>query len=140
MISDQFSIADIPAAEFEFTFARSGGPGGQNVNKVNSKALLRFAVATSPSLPEDIRARFLSKFGSRLTIAGEIVITSQKHRDQSQNISACLDRLAEMIESVAAAPIPRRKTKPSRASVQKRLETKHKDSARKKQRQIISDD
>src|SRR5690242_13852589 len=72
----------IPHQEFEFSFARSGGPGGQNVNKVNSKALLRWPVHNSPSLPADVRHRFLTRYRSRLTTEGEIILSSQRYRDQ----------------------------------------------------------
>jgi ribosome-associated protein len=133
MPSDPPSI-DIPIEEFEFTYARSGGPGGQNVNKVNSKAILRWSVTTSPSLPEAVRQRFLQKFSSRLTIEGELIITSQKYRDQARNVEDCMTKLQEMIASVAAAPIIRRKTKPTRASVERRVDSKKKTSAKKSQR------
>ncbi len=139
MLSNYFSI-DIPAEEFEFTYARSGGPGGQNVNKVNSKALLRWAVASSPSLPEGVRARFCQKFASRLTVDGEVIITSQRYRDQSRNVDDCLAKLQEMIASVATPPVLRRKTRPSRASVERRVETKRKTSAKKVQRRAPLND
>ncbi len=76
------SRISIPHEEFEFSFARSGGPGGQNVNKVNSKALLRWPVVTSAALPPDVRARFLARYRSRLTVEGEVIVTSQRYRDQ----------------------------------------------------------
>src|SRR2546429_8109183 len=71
----------IPDAELRLSFARSSGPGGQNVNKVSSKAILHFDVRNSPSLPPDVRARFLSQYASRITTAGEIVIHSEEYRD-----------------------------------------------------------
>src|SRR5579872_5377604 len=75
----------LPLSELQWDFARSGGPGGQNVNKVNSKALLRWNPVTSPSLPEPVRARLLKAIGSRLTGEGELLITSQETRDQARN-------------------------------------------------------
>ncbi len=124
----------IPTDEFEFSFARSGGPGGQNVNKVSSKAVMRWAVATSPNLPEDVRQRFMAKYNSRLTGDGELVLTSQRYRDQSGNIEDCLEKLREMLAAVAERPIPRRPTKPSRAAKLRRVEAKRDNSAKKEQR------
>lgn len=125
----------IPREEFEFTFARSSGPGGQNVNKVNSKALLRWPVSVSPSLPDEVRTRFLEQFRSRLTEAGEVLVSSQRYRDQARNVDDCLEKLREMILSAAQRPKARRPTKPSRASQRRRLETKRQLSKKKSQRQ-----
>ncbi|MBL9084469.1 MAG: aminoacyl-tRNA hydrolase [Planctomycetales bacterium] len=124
----------IPPAELEFTYARSSGPGGQNVNKVNSKAVLRWQATTSPSLPEAVRTRFLAKYGSRLTVDGELLITSERYRDQPRNIDDCLEKLREMLLSVAVAPKKRKKTKPSRASKERRLDSKKRDSTKKQNR------
>jgi ribosome-associated protein len=124
----------IPPAEFEFTYARSSGPGGQNVNKVNSKAVLRWQATKSPSLPEAVRTRFLAKYGSRLTGDGELLITSERYRDQPRNIDDCLEKLREMLLSVAVAPKKRKKTKPSRASKERRLDSKKRDSTKKQNR------
>ena len=91
----------IPADELHFTFVRSAGPGGQNVNKVNTKAVLRWAVTTSPSLSDSVRARFLAHYGSRLTNDGELIINSQQYRDQSRDRADCLQRLQTMLAAVA---------------------------------------
>lgn len=124
----------IPDNEFEFTFARSSGPGGQNVNKVNSKAVLRWSPTASPSLPDDVRQRFLSRYASRLTTAGELILTSQMSRDQNRNVEDCLARLKEMLLAVTRKPVARRPTKPSRGSHRRRLEAKRIQSAKKRHR------
>ena len=117
-------VLRIPRAELAFTFARSSGAGGQNVNKVNSKAVLRWDVAKSPSLPRGVRGRFLARFGSRVTREGELVLASDEHRDQARNIEACLKRLTEMLREVEHPPKPRRPTRPSAAQKRRRLADK----------------
>lgn len=114
----------IPAAELRLSFARSGGPGGQNVNKVSSKAVLHFDVQNSPSLPPDVRGRFLTQFASRITTAGEVVIHSDEHRDQPKNIKAGLEKLRQMILAVLKPPKKRRATKPTKGSKRRRLNDK----------------
>jgi ribosome-associated protein len=131
------SRIQIPREEFHFTFARSSGPGGQNVNKLNTKAILRWAITTSQSLPEDVRQRFLSQFRSRVTGDGELVIASQQFRDQSRNVADCLERLRAMLFSVAVAPRPRKRTKPSRGSIERRLKTKRARSQKKSVRREV---
>src|SRR5262245_11369167 len=111
----------IPDAELRFSFARSGGPGGQNVNKVSSKAVLHFAVANSRSEPNHVRQRFLTAYSSRITNAGEIVIHSDEFRDQPKNIQACLDNLRDMLQTVLRPPKKRRPTKPTKGSKVRRL-------------------
>jgi len=128
------SRLQIPLKEFEFTFARSSGPGGQNVNKVNTKATLRWAVATSPSLPEAVRARFLAKHGRRVTTEGDLIITSQRFRDQGRNVADCLSKLRVMLTEAAVAPVKRKQTKPSKTSVERRLQGKRERSQRKQRR------
>ena len=124
----------IPDSEFELTFARSSGPGGQNVNKVNSKAVLRWSPSTSPSLPDDVRQRFLSRYASRLTTSGELVLTSQMSRDQNRNVADCFARLKDMLLAVTRKPLIRRPTKPTRGSHRRRLEAKRIQSAKKRHR------
>jgi len=128
------SRIQIPDDELQFTFVRSSGPGGQNVNKVNTKAVLRWSVQASPSLPEGVRGRFFEKFAQRITGDGEVVITSQRFRDQRQNEQDCLEKLREMLLVVATPPKRRRKTKPTRASVLRRREEKRVQSRKKQQR------
>ncbi len=133
VISQRVSIPD---DELRLTFSRSSGPGGQNVNKVASKATLHWAVATSPSLPEDIRQRFLEVYSSRITKAGEIVIHSEEFRDQPKNIQACRDKLSEMISAVLKAPKKRRATRPTKGSKVRRLNDKKSRSQIKEGRQF----
>jgi ribosome-associated protein len=124
----------IPDSEFEVRYIRSGGPGGQNVNKVASKAQLRWGAAESPSLPQDVKERFLAKYKSRLTTQGELILTSQKRRDQRQNLDDCRGRLREMIRAVLRPPKVRKETKPTRASKRRRVEDKRKRSTAKRLR------
>src|SRR3954462_8834771 len=86
----------IPLREFSWSVARSSGPGGQNVNKVNSKVILRWSPRETTSLPADVLARFLSRYGSRLTEEGELIVTSERTRDQPKNRADCLLKIAEM--------------------------------------------
>lgn len=125
----------IPRAELSFSFARSSGPGGQNVNKVNSKAQLRWNVTTSPALPADVRQRFLEKFGSRLTRDGELVLSGDQYRDQPKNIADCLDRLREFLASVAQPPKRRKASRPTRGSRERRLKAKRQQGETKRGRQ-----
>lgn len=125
---------EIPDEEFEITFARSGGPGGQNVNKVNSKAVLRWNVTASQSIPFGVKNRFLAKFANRLTSDGSILVTSQKTRDQGQNVEDCREKLREMILQVLNPPTIRRETKPTLASVKRRTDSKRLNSTKKQNR------
>ena len=121
----------IPLDEFEWSFARSGGPGGQNVNKVASKAVLRWNFNESPSVSDEVKARFRARFPSRLTTDGEVIVASELTRDQGRNREDCLEKLAAMLRSVAAAPKVRRPTRPSRAAKRRRLDAKRRQSVRK---------
>ena len=124
----------IPDSEFTFAFSRSGGPGGQNVNKVCSKALLTWDATRSPSIPQDVRERFLIRYRRRINKEGMLLITSQRYRDQGRNTQDCLSKLAEMLLSVAAAPTKRKPSAPSRGAKQRRLNDKHVRSDKKQSR------
>ncbi len=118
----------IPRTEFEITFSRSSGPGGQNVNKVNSKATLRWPIRASSSLPEAIRQRFLQRYAARLTTEGEILIISQRYRDAPRNAQDCLEKLRDLLAAVAQPPKARRATRRTRGSVERRLQGKRRRS------------
>jgi ribosome-associated protein len=121
----------IPLRELHFDFARSGGPGGQNVNKTSTKAVLHWDVAGSPSLPEGVRERFLTRYRRRVTQSGVLVLSSTRFRNRGRNIADCIERLRGMLLEVSEPPRKRRPTKPSRASKERRLAEKRKTSARK---------
>lgn len=125
----------IPLTEFQFSFARSGGPGGQNVNKVSSKAIMTWDVENSPSIPGDVRSRFMARYGKRITKEGMLQITSQRYRDQARNIEDCQNKLAELILAIAEPPVKRKPTAPSRGAKQRRLNDKHVRSDVKQTRQ-----
>lgn len=123
----------IPLREFDFSFTASGGPGGQNVNKVATKVTLRWDVTTSPALPDDVRQRFCAKFHRRINADGQLVLHSQRFRNQGRNVADCLSRLRELLLEVATPPRRRKPTKPTRGSQERRLRQK-KHTAQKKQR------
>jgi ribosome-associated protein len=130
----------IPERELVFTFARSSGPGGQNVNKTETKATLRWAVRQSPSLPADVRARFVRSFATRITTQGELVLSSQRHRDRLRNIDDCLEKLAAMLRAVATPRRKRRPTRPSRGAVERRITEKKRRGSSKSERRKPADD
>ena len=124
--------------EVEFSAIRAQGAGGQNVNKVSSAIHLRFDIRGS-SLPDEVKERLLSLSDSRITLDGVLVIKSQQHRTQEMNRSAALERLQEVVDGVASPPKPRRATKPSYGSKQRRLEGKSQRSDIKTLRGKVND-
>ena len=132
------SRLEVPLTELDFTFSRSSGPGGQHVNKVNTKVTLHWDVAATPSLPDPIRRRFQERYSGRVNRHGQVVVTSQRFRDQGRNVADCLDKLRQMILSVVRAPTPRRATRPTRASRERRLRAKRAQSEKKSARRAPS--
>ncbi len=120
-VTDSISIGE---QELEERFIRASGPGGQNVNKLSTAVQLRFDVRHSPSLADGVRLRLERLSGKRLTREGVLVITAQRHRTQERNRQDALDRLIELIRQAAVVPIKRRPTKPTRASRERRIESK----------------
>jgi ribosome-associated protein len=120
-ITDDISLNE---SEIEESFVRSSGPGGQNVNKLSTAVQLRFNVRASPSLPNDVAIRLMRLGGKRITKDGVLVLVAQNHRTQERNRADALDRLIALIQEAAVRPTPRRATKPTRASKEKRLEGK----------------
>jgi ribosome-associated protein len=110
--------------ELSFSFLRASGPGGQNVNKVESAVQLRFDVRHSPSLPEAVRERLARLAGRRLTQEGVLVLIAQRHRSQERNRQDAVDRLVALIRAACIVPVTRRPTKPTAASRIRRLDGK----------------
>jgi ribosome-associated protein len=130
----------IDDSELEERFVRSSGPGGQNVNKVSTAVQLRFNVAASPSIPDDVKQRLIALAGSRMTTDGVLVIEARRFRTQAGNRDDARERLIELIREAMVKPKRRRKTRPSKASLQKRLDTKRRRSDTKHRRRDVRDD
>jgi len=124
----------IPLSQFTFSFARSSGPGGQHVNKVNTKVTLHWRVVETESLSSPLRDRFCTRYRRRINKQGELVLRSQRFRDRGRNVADCLQKLRQMILDVSKPPRPRKKTKPSRSSKERRLKSKRLKSNKKQLR------
>jgi len=125
---------EVPIGELSFSYARSGGPGAQDVNKRSSKAILRWPVRTSTHLPVAVHQRFLERFAHRLTMDGDLLIASTRFRDRGRNVADCIERLRAMLAEVARAPRPRKPSRPGRAAAEARLAAKHLRSRKKETR------
>ncbi|MBX9828321.1 MAG: aminoacyl-tRNA hydrolase [Xanthobacteraceae bacterium] len=131
-ITDHISIDE---SEIEESFVRSSGPGGQNVNKLSTAVQLRFDVRRSPSLPNDVAIRLMRLAGKRMTKDGVLVLIAQNHRTQERNRAEALERLVALVQEAAVRPVPRRATKPTKASKERRIEGKKRRSGIKNLRQ-----
>ena len=129
----------IDEKEIQEHFVRASGPGGQNVNKVSTAVQLRFNVKKSPSLPEDVRRRLLSIAGNKITDEGILVIDARKFRHQERNRKDALERLKKLIFQATQKPKTRHRTKPTRSSVEKRLEVKRRRQDIKRSRKPVKD-
>ena len=126
---------EIPLSELRFKFSRSSGPGGQNVNKLNTRAELYFDFAHSGVLSQMQRQRIAEKLSARLSGRGELVVNSERFRTQGRNREDCLDKLAALLaEAIKPPPPKRKKTRPGRAAQARRLEGKKRHADKKKSR------
>lgn len=125
------------SSELVFTTSRSGGPGGQNVNKVNSKVSLRFDVRNSLILSEEEKETIARKLGSRMNSEGVLIVTAQHERSQLRNKEAAIARFNFLMEKAFTKKKPRKATKPTKSSVDKRLKAKKIQAEKKKMRQNL---
>jgi ribosome-associated protein len=128
---------EIPDADLEVSFVRSAGPGGQNVNKVASAVQLRFALDRNATLRDDVKARLRALAGHRVTDAGDLLIVARESRSQEQNRRGAEQRLADLIRRALVVPKKRHATKPTRASRERRLESKARTQKNKKLRRRV---
>lgn len=130
----------LPSSELRVAYSRSGGPGGQNVNKVETRVSLRFSIRDSQALGERRRATLEARLASRLTAEGELIVHASSHRERSRNEVDARERLASILREALQTEKPRRATKPTRGSVRRRLKDKRQRSEVKKNRRHRHED
>ena len=124
----------IPARELTMTAARSSGPGGQNVNKVNSKVTLRWSPKLCEGLDAAWRRRFVARYATRINREGELVLSSERYRDQGRNLADARQKITDLLLDCQNAPVKRKATRPSRSSQRRRLDQKKQQSQKKQGR------
>jgi ribosome-associated protein len=141
-VDDDLRVTDdisLPRAELTWRFSRSGGPGGQSVNTTDSRVELRFDLAATTALPENLKDRALQRLAARL-VDGVVSVVASEHRSQLQNRRAAEERLAGIIAAaIAPPPRPRKRTKPSKGAIERRLTNKRHTSLRKQHRRPPSE-
>jgi ribosome-associated protein len=131
---------DLPEQDLQFQFVRGSGPGGQNVNKVATAAQLRFDLAGTQALSPAVKQRLRALAGHRVTVEGALLIVARNHRTQEGNRREALQRLADLVARASVEPIPRRATRPTRASKLRRLDVKRERKHTKQLRGRVRDD
>jgi ribosome-associated protein len=129
----------IPKSRLSIRFSRSGGPGGQNVNKVETKVEIRLALSDL-DVPHQVRERIAARLQGRTNALGEIAVSSSRFRVRSRNLKDALERLTSLLEDAARPPVPRIATRPTRSSERRRIEGKRRDSLRKRDRRRPEED
>lgn len=124
----------IPESEISVEYSRSGGPGGQHVNKTETKVTLRFSVPSSPSLPEGVKNKLLSRMRARLTKEGELLVSVDAHRERQRNMTLAYERMQALLRQALVEQKKRRPTKPSRGAKERRLKDKRQASEKKQNR------
>ncbi len=130
----------IPVAEIEFRYSRSGGPGGQNVNRRETRVELLFDIGHSPTLTEEQRERLMQRLRNRIDSAGVLHLTISEHRSQLRNRQAALERFGELLQEGLNVPRERVATRPSRVSAQRRMEHKRRRASTKQMRRPVRSD
>ncbi|XP_053231825.1 peptidyl-tRNA hydrolase ICT1, mitochondrial isoform X2 [Podarcis raffonei] len=124
------TVPDIPVGRLSISYCRSSGPGGQNVNKVNTKAEVRFHLATADWISEDVRQKMATMYKNRISKSGELIVTSEVSRYQMRNLAACLQKIREMI--IEATEMPRTESKETVEMIRSRVEKMNRERLRQK--------